>query len=77
MFETKIERLAEPGQSIWLDNISRSSIESGKLKEMIGAGLKSMISGPTIFDKAISSSSDYDRKILKITNEGRSIVSTI
>lgn len=33
MAKTVIQELAEFGQSVWLDNISRSMIETGKLRE--------------------------------------------
>lgn len=72
MAKTTIERLGEFGQSVWLDNISRSMIETGKLKEMIGLGLRGMTSNPTIFDKAISSNSDYDIEIAELYNSGKS-----
>ncbi len=55
-----VKRLRELGQSIWFDNINRSLIESGELKKMIALGLSGMTSNPTIFDKAISGSTDYD-----------------
>jgi len=67
MPETVIQELCETGQSIWLDNINRSMIESGKLKELINQGLRGMTSNPTIFDKAISASTDYDEEILQLS----------
>ncbi len=72
MANTTIERLAEFGQSAWLDNINRSMIESGRLKEMIGLGLRGMTSNPAIFDKSIRLSSDYDKKIEELLSAGRS-----
>lgn len=72
MPKTTIEKLGEFGQSIWLDNISRSMIESGRLKEMIGLGLRGMTSNPTIFDKAISSANDYDKRIEELCGKGKS-----
>ena len=55
-----IQELKKFGQSIWFDNINRRMLDSGELKKMIGLGLLGMTSNPTIFDKAISGSSDYD-----------------
>jgi len=72
MAKTTIESLVEFGQSAWLDNISRSMIESGRLKEQIGLGLRGMTSNPTIFDKAIRLSSDYDKRIEALCNSRRS-----
>lgn len=72
MGKTHIQELGAFGQSAWLDNISRSMLKSGKLNEMIGLGLRGMTSNPTIFDKAISSGSDYDEKIVELSNTGKS-----
>lgn len=69
---SKLDELAQIGQSIWLDNISRSMIESGKLKEEISLGLRGMTSNPSIFDNSISSSSDYDGAIKKLAGQGKS-----
>ena len=73
MVNTTIGELREFGQSVWLDSISRSLINSGRLKEMIDVGLLGMTSNPTIFDKAISSSNDYDEKICELYTTGKSI----
>jgi transaldolase len=49
------------GQSVWLDHISRSVITDGTLQRLIDEdGLAGMTSNPTIFDKAIAGSGDYD-----------------
>jgi transaldolase len=53
MLKTTIQELCETGQSIWLDNINRSMIEGGRLKELINQGLRGLTSNPTIFDKAL------------------------
>jgi len=71
MAKTTIERLNEFGQSAWLDNISRSMIENGRLKETIGLGLRGMTSNPSIFDKAIRLSSDYNVKIEELRSADR------
>lgn len=72
MANTKLKELSKFGQSIWLDNISRSMIESGRLKEMVDKGLRGLTSNPSIFDKSISLSSDYDKKISELKNKGLS-----
>jgi transaldolase len=72
MSNSTIEQLAKFGQSVWLDNISRSIIESGRLQELIELGLRGMTSNPTIFEKAISASSDYNEKIKQLHKAGRS-----
>ena len=48
------------GQSPWLDNLQRSYITSGKLSELISSGVRGLTSNPTIFQKAIQGSADYD-----------------
>ncbi len=57
----RIHRLEELGQSAWLDFIDRDLLLSGQLQRMIAEdGLRGVTSNPTIFQKAIASSSAYD-----------------
>jgi transaldolase len=72
MAKTKLQELSDLGQSLWIDNISRSMIEGGKLKSLIGLGLRGQTSNPTIFKQAISASTDYDAKIQKMAEAGKS-----
>ena len=58
-----LQKLEQLGQSIWYDNISRGMMTSGGLQKFVDEGLLGMTSNPTIFDKAISGSSDYDAQI--------------
>ncbi|UCF88702.1 MAG: transaldolase, partial [bacterium] len=58
-----IQKTNELGQSIWLDYIRRSFINSGELARLIEAGVTGMTSNPTIFEKAITGSSDYDSSL--------------
>ena len=67
MLKSTIEALADFGQSIWLDNINRVILEKGTLFEMIKLGLRGMTSNPSIFEKAVGASSDYDKKILELS----------
>lgn len=54
-------KLAELGQSLWYDNIQRSILEDGTLAHLVADGkVKGVTSNPSIFQKAISSSKDYD-----------------
>ncbi|WP_169796830.1 transaldolase [Chondromyces crocatus] len=56
-----IQRLAELGQSVWLDFIDSSLLRGGELERRIRQdGLRGLTSNPTIFQKAIASSNDYD-----------------
>jgi transaldolase len=59
------------GQSLWLDNISRSLITSGNLARLItNDGLQGMTSNPSIFDKAFSESDEYDVDIRRMARSG-------
>lgn len=69
---TKLHKLAEIGQSIWLDYIQRSLMQSGELAELVQDGLRGMTSNPAIFEKAISKSDEYDEQIQKLSLEGKS-----
>jgi transaldolase len=52
--------LQKQGQSVWLDYIRRDLITSGELKRLIDEdGLRGITSNPSIFEKAIASSTDY------------------
>jgi len=65
--------LEKIGQSIWLDYIQRSMITSGKLKQLVGKGLKGVTSNPAIFEKAISGSNDYDDDLKQLIKSDRSV----
>lgn len=58
-----LRQTLELGQSIWLDYISRELIESGRLTARVSEGLRGMTSNPTIFEKAVRGSGDYDAEI--------------
>lgn len=60
-----LKALLDRGQSPWYDNLSRGLIETGELKNLIGQGIVGVTSNPTIFDQAISNSSDYDDALTK------------
>jgi len=68
----KIKRTAELGQSIWLDYIRRFFITSGDLQTLVDRGLGGVTSNPTIFEKAITGSSDYDDDLVRFMVEGKS-----
>ncbi len=63
--------LKELGQSVWLDNLSRKLISSGELRRFIDEdGLSGITSNPTIFQKAISGSPDYDASLRSMLDQG-------
>ncbi|MEJ2413430.1 MAG: transaldolase, partial [Anaerolineales bacterium] len=69
----RIEKLKEIGQSLWYDNITRKKLDDGTLKNMFQREeIRGITSNPSIFDKAISQSSDYNDQIKKLTKEGLS-----
>jgi transaldolase len=58
-----IKELHTQGQSIWLDLISRSLLTSGELKSLIDQGVTGVTSNPSIFQKSICETHDYDSAI--------------
>lgn len=65
--------LAMTGQSIWLDNITRKLLDSGTLAQWIrDLSVVGLTSNPSIFEKAITGSSDYDAQIRPLIAKGLS-----
>jgi len=65
------ETLHNLGQSLWLDNITRDLLRSGTLKRYIDTlSITGLTSNPTIFDHAISKSTEYDHDIRAMTRSG-------
>jgi transaldolase len=62
----------EFGQSLWYDNLQRGLLDSGAFQELLDAGVRGCTSNPTIFDKAISGSKDYDGELRSLTLKGES-----
>jgi transaldolase len=57
------EKLRQSGQSLWLDNISRKMLDSGKIAQYIEHySVTGLTSNPSIFDKAVASG-EYDAAI--------------
>ncbi len=52
----------EFGQSPWLDNLKRGYITSGQLQSLAARGIRGLTSNPTIFQKAIQGSAEYDEQ---------------
>ena len=60
------------GQSIWMDFIHRGAITSGELQQLIEEdGVSGVTSNPSIFEKAITESHDYDDVIRALALEGK------
>jgi transaldolase len=65
--------LHDLGQSLWLDNITRSLVRTGVLRRYIEEfSVTGLTSNPTIFDHAIKNSDDYDDAIKSKLAEGKS-----
>ena len=69
-----LSKLAKVGQSPWYDNIERRLIKSGELKKIFENGILGITSNPTIFEKAISSSDEYDQEIKSLSAENKSVL---
>jgi transaldolase len=67
-----LEAVQRLGQSVWYDNISRDLLASGEIEGLIKMGVTGLTSNPTIFEKAISSASDYDEALSALAREGLS-----
>jgi transaldolase / glucose-6-phosphate isomerase len=63
---TAVKELREQGQSLWLDNIRRQLVTSGELARLRDEGLTGVTSNPTIFEKAVSGSTDYDEAMVEL-----------
>ena len=74
MKQNPLLKAQEFGQSIWQDYIQRNIILSGELKQLIDKdGIRGVTSNPSIFDKAIAGSRDYDDDIRAMALEGKSV----
>ena len=74
MKNNPLKQLRTLGQSIWLDYIRRDLIASGRLRRLIEEdGLRGMTSNPSIFEKAIAESHDYDEDIKAMALKGKNV----
>ena len=63
----------EQGQSPWLDNLKRSYLTNGTLRDLVAGGIRGLTSNPTIFQKAIQGSADYDEQQRALVQSGASV----
>jgi len=70
---SRIKELTKLGQSIWYDYIRRSFLTSGELKALIDEGLRGETSNPSILEKAIAGSSDYDEDLKALVEHNKSV----
>ena len=66
----RLEALTQAGVSVWLDQIRRTLVEGGELARLIAEeSLRGMTSNPSIFEKAILGSNDYDQDLVQLASE--------
>ena len=71
----RLQRLADEfGQSPWLDNLKRSYLTSGQLAAIRDSGVRGLTSNPTIFQKAIQGSADYDEQFSALAKDDHPII---
>jgi transaldolase/glucose-6-phosphate isomerase len=67
----RLAALTAQGTSVWLDQIRRSLIEGGELQRLIDEySLRGVTSNPSIFEKAILGSDDYDDELVEMARQG-------
>ena len=67
----RLWQLLEQGQSVWLDSIRRGQIKSGELERLTEEdALRGETANPTIFEKAIDGSRDYDDQVIGLARQG-------
>jgi len=66
---TPLQQLAEHGQSVWIDYLSRRFVKDGDLKGLVGEGVEGVTSNPTIFQGAIAEGDAYDDQIRELSGE--------
>src|SRR6476469_7402839 len=67
-----LDALHAAGQSIWYDNIRRGLLVSGEMQRLIDEdSVTGVTANPTIFEKAISGSTDYDFAIEDLAKSGQ------
>jgi transaldolase len=65
------QQLHETGQSLWIDDITRDMLDSGRLQKMIAdLSVTGLTSNPTIFEKAIGKGAQYDAAIEQLVRRG-------
>jgi transaldolase / glucose-6-phosphate isomerase len=77
-YMSALRALAQRGQSVWLDFLSRDFLDQGGLARLVrDDGLSGVTSNPSIFEKAIGESAQYDAEIERVTGEGALAVNAV
>jgi transaldolase len=67
---SRLHELADRGQSVWIDNLSRELVHRGGLQRLIDEdAVTGVTSNPTIFQKAIAHGTDYDEQLTALLEE--------
>src|SRR5918911_1410356 len=75
MMTNPLVEIMKLGQSIWYDNIRRAMLTSGDLANKIEQDdLRGVTSNPTIIEKAITGSTDYDEQMRQLVQSGKSVM---
>jgi transaldolase len=64
---TPLKQLADEGQSVWIDYLSRPLVKGGDLARLVDDGIVGVTSNPTIFQGAIAEGDAYDEQIKELT----------
>jgi transaldolase len=70
MGTTPLQQLAERGQSVWIDYLSRPFVLDGDLEGLVRDGITGVTSNPTIFQGAIAEGESYDDQIRELVEAG-------
>jgi len=70
MAKSHLHELAQRGQSVWFDTLSRDLVQSGELaRMMVDDAVSGVTSNPTIFQKALSTGNAYDADLKKLLGD--------
>src|SRR5437764_2751333 len=68
--KSPLQQLADHGQSVWIDFLSRQLLHSGELARMMrDDAVVGVTSNPTIFQKAISEGDVYDEQLRNVLEQ--------
>jgi transaldolase / glucose-6-phosphate isomerase len=71
---TNAERVhREFGQSLWYDNLERGLLRSGAFQALLDSGVRGCTSNPTIFEKSIRSSAEYEPALRRLASAGKEV----
>jgi transaldolase len=70
---TRLHDLHDQGQSPWMDNLRRGWLTGGELAEWVERGIRGLTSNPSIFQKSISSGTDYDEQFGDLIGGGSTV----